>query len=132
MTRLRLLVLALALTGCLSPPPGWTVTGGTPAQQAQALQLLEAARVVAPGSLQGDGGVGIVGPYDLPFYCLSCAAGCAYFSDGRPVVVVLDQPDISAGALPHELAHIIRRSSDEQAADQLGAVILAEYRRAHP
>lgn len=131
---MRYLFLVLALAGCgVSPPPGWTVYGGTPAQQAQALQLLDAARTVAPGSLQGDGGIGIVGLYELPGYCTMPATNCAYsLQDGRTVVIVLDMPDLSLGALPHELAHHILNSGDQGAADRLGLLIVAEYRRAHP
>jgi hypothetical protein len=124
--------LLLAL-GCPGPPPGWTVSGGTPAQQAQALELLDAARVVAPGSLAGDGGIGIVTSGEIPMYCLQLAAGCAYSTpSGRAVVVCLDVPDLTLSALPHELAHLALNSRDQVAADQVGALIVAEYRSSHP
>ena len=130
----RLVPILLFLSACATPPPqGWTVTGGTPTQQVQALDLLGMGRNLHPGTLGGDGGIAIVSPSDMLTYCLGPYNGCAYTSpEGRATAVVLDVPDLTLSALPHELCHLISNTDSQVSADTCGTEIVTFYRKAHP
>jgi hypothetical protein len=126
-------LLALFATACLSPPPGWTVSGGTEAQQAQALALVTAAREVS-GQPLSDGAISLViAPAQIGTRDGRTLSGLSSPLDGFCAVDVLVWPEHGLGpdlidtAIGHELAHCAGVS--QEGADEYGQRIVDAYRR---
>ena len=146
MTRV-LLTLALVATSCAAPNGPWRVQGvASAAEEAQALQLVEAARAVLPdekGWLAQGGhiylfpdvrGVCSVPPPKVPTGC--CTTGRVWVLHPHPV----GGYDVARSALAHELAHLGLASGggfggpldlvSEARADAGALLVVQEYRRA--
>jgi hypothetical protein len=134
----------LAFSGCAHaptrPPGTWEVVGGTPAQQAQALALVDAAKTALPdskGLLARGGVVRLMAEIpSSPFGCFATPpkklSGCS--GPGR-IDVLWPHPkcpagaDLTCSALAHELAHLALGTSDQGRSDAGGALVVKEYRR---
>jgi hypothetical protein len=104
------LMCLLLLSACANAPKGWSVVGGSPEQQAQALRMVEVAKGIVP--LPADGGIQIVTtPYGLDGQCPARpglhVSGCAYVGPSIAILVMppLLGPELSTTALAHELCH---------------------------
>ena len=125
---MRPILLALCLAGCLSPPPGWSVVGGTNEQQAQAHGMIRAARAVS-GLPLADGQIDIVpyiGPYTTPEGRATHYAGATGTILGRCMIEVLEDEAPFLARVGHELGHCWEAS--ESGAECYGRAILADYR----
>jgi hypothetical protein len=141
----RLALAILALTACATPRGPWTVQGvASSDEEAQAIALVEAAKRVLPdekGWLAAGGRIWL-GP-DVAFACAVPAplkpAGCA-----EPGAIWVRWPhgaaaDLTASALPHELAHLGLASGggfsgppdlvSEARADAGALLVVQEYRK---
>jgi hypothetical protein len=126
-------LIAMFATACLAPPPGWTVSGGTEAQQAQALALVTAARDVSGLPLSDGSILLVVAPAQIGTRDGRTISGLSSTVDGHCAVDVLVWPERGLGpdlldtAIGHELAHCIGLPQED--ADKYGERIVEEYRR---
>jgi hypothetical protein len=134
-----LLLAAIASLGAGCASHNWTVTGGTPGEQEQARQLVDAARVALPDVapvLDRGGRVFIVADRAvLDTMCGVNAAGCI----GGGVWVLWPHPGCPAGttfaecsSMAHELGHVAPgdvRNCDQARAEARGVLVVQEWRK---
>ena len=135
---MKALLLTLSLLACAPRQGPWVVSGADPALSAQALALVDAAKVVMPGSYGLTHGGRIFLAPDIwalcypgsqapPRYVLT---GC----EGQGAVYVRWPlgacPDLTCSALPHELGHLGLNAPSDDQANAMGLLIVQEFRRA--
>jgi len=139
----RLALLALLAAGCAhapARPTAWTVTGGTPEEQAQALAIVQAAVRLYPSLPPQE--VHLLPAIDRPcgyrlpepdgvYHYAGCVASGVWVLWPHPRC----HPDLTCSALSHELCHLALNvwGNDKESQGRVDAcalLITQEYRRA--